>query len=181
MRSAKNMTIVRPIRETDAGAFREALDAVCREGKFLAALEAPALENVQKFIASNVKLGHPQFVAEHIGRVVGWCDAIPGEKVSGTAHIGRLGMGIVSDYRGNRIGQRLLEATIELARGVGLEKIELSVYASNVPAICLYRKLGFRDEGLKKRGRLVDGVYDDVLLLALELGRAEQAVHGNTH
>jgi ribosomal protein S18 acetylase RimI-like enzyme len=167
------MVIIRQIRLTDAEAFREALDKVCRERRYLAAFEAPALEDVQSFIASNVKLGHPQFVAEHTGRVVGWCDAIPGEIASGTAHVGRLGMGVVPDFRGKRIGLRLLEATIEMAKTSKLEKIELSVYASNIPAIRLYRKLGFEEEGLKKRGRLVDGVYDDVLLLALELNRIE--------
>jgi RimJ/RimL family protein N-acetyltransferase len=71
------------------------------------------------------------------------------------------------------MGQRLLEATIEMSGTSKLEKIELSVYASNIPAIRLCRKLGFEEEGLKKRGRLVDGVYDDILLLTLELNRAE--------
>ena len=52
---------------------------------------------------------------------------------------------------------------------MGLEKIELSVYCSNVAAINLYRNLGFEEEGRKKRGRLVDGSYDDVLLMALDL------------
>ncbi len=60
------------------------------------------------------------------------------------------------------MGQRLLEATIEMSGTSKLEKIELSVYASNIPAIRLCRKLGFEEEGLEKRGRLVDGVYDDM-------------------
>jgi ribosomal protein S18 acetylase RimI-like enzyme len=163
------MTVIRQIREADTESFREALDGICRERIYLATLEAPDLDNVRKFIATNVKLGHPQVIAEHSGRVVGWCDAIPGEATYGTAHIGRLGMGVVSEFRGQKIGQRLLEATIEMARNVKLEKIELSVYASNTAAISLYRKLGFKDEGLRKRGRLVEGVYHDVLLLALDL------------
>jgi len=47
----------------------------------------------------------------------------------------------------------------------------LGVFSSNEPAIALYRSLGFQEEGRKKRGRFVDGIYDDVILMALELKR----------
>jgi len=167
----QRMIVVRQIREEDASALREVLDAVCRERRYLATLEAPPMERFQKFVSSNVKSDYPQFIAETEGKIVGWCDAIPGEASYGIAHIGRLGMGVLKDYRGKNIGRRLVEATVEKARLLGLEKIELSVYLSNEPAIALYRSLGFEDEGIKKRGRLVDGIYDDVLLMALELKR----------
>ena len=163
------MIAVRQIREEDAPAFREALDAVCRERRHLAMLEAPPAEQVQSFVASNVKAGHPQFVAEENGRIVGWCDAIPGPAALGMAHIGRLGMGVLVGHRGRKIGRILLEATIGGARQLGLEKIELDVFSSNGPAIALYRRFGFHEEGRRKNGRLVDGIYDDVVLMALEL------------
>ena len=162
------MIQIRPIRESDAPGFNAAVDAVCREKRYLATLEGPPLESSIQFVACNVKAGHPQFVAEDAeGRIVGWCDAIPGG--AGTAHIGGLGMGVLKDFRGQGIGKRLLQATIDGARRIGLEKIELSVYSSNEAAIALYRSLGFVEEGLKKRGRLVEGIYDDVLLMALHL------------
>lgn len=161
------MTEIRPIRESDAAAFHAAVDAVCRERRFLATLEGPPLEKTTAFVTGNVKNGLPQFVADKGGKIVGWCDAIPGD--GGRAHIGGLGMGVLKEHRGKGIGQRLLEATIKGARAMGLEKIELSVYFSNFPAIALYRKAGFEEEGVKKRGRLVDGIYDDVVLMALHL------------
>jgi ribosomal protein S18 acetylase RimI-like enzyme len=163
------MIAVRQIREEDAPAFREVLDAVCRERRYLAMLEAPPAGQVQSFVASNVRAGHPQFVAEEDGKIVGWCDAIPGPAALGMAHIGRLGMGVLIGYRGRKIGRILIEATVEKARQLGLEKIELDVFSSNEPAIALYRDIGFHEEGRKKHGRFVDGTYDDVLLMALEL------------
>jgi hypothetical protein len=48
----------------------------------------------------------------------------------------------------------------------------LSVYASNLPAIALYRKLEFVEEGRRIRGRLVDGQYDDVILMGFDLKTA---------
>jgi RimJ/RimL family protein N-acetyltransferase len=149
--------------------FRDALSAVCRERKYLAWIEAPPLEKARAFVAMNVRNGWPQFVAVDGDRIVGWCDAIPGDSSAGTAHIGRLGMGILPEFRGRGLGTRLLEATVARARELRLGKIELSVYASNAPAIALYRKCGFVDEGRRRRGRLVDGVYDDVVLMALDL------------
>jgi len=163
----ERMITVRPIKEEDARGFRMALDSVCRERTFLAALEAPPEQRAVEFVRRNVERGYPQFVAEHGGAIVGWCDAIPGDPAAGTSHVGRLGMGVVREFRERGIGRRLLDATINKARAIGLEKIELSVYASNTPAIALYMKYGFIEEGRKKRGRFIDGAYDDVLLLAL--------------
>lgn len=142
---------IRQIQESDVPSFCEALDSVCRERLYLAKLEAPPLESVRKFVGSNVQHDLPQFVAVEDGVVVGWCDVLPGDAASGTAHVNRLGMGVRKECRGRRIGQRLIEATIEKARAFGLEKIELSVYASNRPAIALYQKLGFEEEG-RRRG-----------------------------
>ena len=167
------MITIREIRADDVPAFRLALDSVCRERKYLAAMEAPAEDRVRTFVTENVTAGHPQFVAESDGQIVRWCDAIPGEQSAGTAHIGRLGMGVIRSHRGQGIGRRLLGATIGKARRLGQEKIELSVYASNSTAIMLYAKLGFVEEGRKVRGRLVDGVYDDVVLMALWLSEPE--------
>ena len=114
------MITIREIRETDAPAFRQALDSVCHERKYLAAMEAPPEDLVRTFVTSNVSSGFPQFVAEADGKSVGWCDAIPGDASSGTAHVGRLGLGVLKDYRGKKLGRRLLEATIEKARRIGL-------------------------------------------------------------
>jgi ribosomal protein S18 acetylase RimI-like enzyme len=163
------MTQIRAIRKDDALGFRAVLDAVSQERKFLARFDAPPEDRVRAFVESNVESGHPQFVAEEEGRIVGWCDALPGTVSAGTAHIGHLGMGVLKSRRGNGIGRRLIQATIAGARAVGLEKIELSVYSSNEPAIALYRSFGFREEGKRLRGRLVDGIYDDVFLMALDI------------
>ena len=161
------MIEVRPITNDDIPGFRETLDAVARERRHLAMLEAPSLERMRDFIGHNIAQDHAQFVATDDNRIVGWCDITPG--AHGEKHVGRLGMGVVKDYRGRGLGRKLLEATLAKARTKNFEKIELQVYASNAAGCALYRKLGFIEEGCRRRARLVDGVYDDILLLALFL------------
>jgi ribosomal protein S18 acetylase RimI-like enzyme len=163
------MVHIRPIQKEDALELRKVLDAVSRERRYLGRLEAPPEDRFCAFIESIVESGHSQFVGEEDGQIIGWCDALPGTASTGTAHVGHLGMGVLKTFRGKGLGRRLAEATIEKARALGLEKIELSVYSSNDAAIALYRNLGFREEGRKVRGRLVDGIYDDVILMGLAL------------
>ena len=50
---------------------------------------------------------------------------------------------------------------------MGLERIELEVFVSNAAAIKLYEKAGFVVEGVKKKGRKLDGEYDDLVEMAL--------------
>lgn len=169
------MVHIRPIRNEDAPGLHRVLDTVSRERRYLGRLEAPAEDKFRSFVASIVESGHSQFVAEEDGQIVGWCDALPGTASAGTAHVGHLGMGVLKEFRGRGIGRRLAEATIEKARALGLEKIELSVYSSNDGAIALYRILGFQEEGRKVRGRHVDGIYDDVILMALTLAEPKRS------
>jgi len=108
-------------------------------------------------------------VAEDGTEIVGWCDAIPGDALSGTRHVARLGMGLLPSHRGLKIGRRLIEATIDRAKAIGMQKIELTVHASNVSAIALYRRVGFVEEGRRIRAWFVDEIYDDILLMAKNL------------
>ena len=48
-----------------------------------------------------------------------------------------------------------------------MERVELEVLASNLPAISVYEKLGFQRKGVKRRARKLDGVYDDNVIMAL--------------
>lgn len=76
-------------------------------------------------------------------------------------------MGVHARYRRSGIGQQLIARTIQKAKEIGLERIELEVFASNAPAIKLYEKLGFVTEGIKKKARKMDGNYDDIVEMAL--------------
>lgn len=54
-------------------------------------------------------------------------------------------------WRGRGLGELLLASLVESAIGMGAERITLEVRVSNESAQNLYRKYGFRQEGLRRR------------------------------
>jgi len=156
---------VTSIALTHAESFRACLDAVARERKFLAMVEAPPLEDVRAFVRGSVERDSAQFVALDGERVVGWADILPsfGHAVS---HCGRLGMGVLPGYRGQGIGRRLLLACMDKARENGMTRIELEVRADNESAIRLYVGAGFALEARKQNAMRFDGAYYDSLQMS---------------
>ena len=154
--------------ETRIKSLHRCLDSVARERLYLAFVEAPPLSSSREFVLSNIARDAPQFVAVRGDEVIAWCDVSP-MRLVGFTHCGRLGMGVRKDYRRRGIGHRLIDKAIAKAKREGLERIELEVFASNVPAISLYRKVGFGIEGIKKQARKLDGAYDDLVEMALLL------------
>jgi ribosomal protein S18 acetylase RimI-like enzyme len=163
-----NEILVRPLTLGDVPQFRDIGDAVMREREYMAFLEGFPLEETAAWVARNLRLGNPQVVADDAGRLVGWCD-VRRETIPVYQHEGMLGMGVIAAYRGRGIGTRLIEAALAASRAAGFERISLSVYGRNTVAQALYRKFGFILEGTRVRGKKVDGVYDDVLMMALLL------------
>lgn len=114
----------------------------------------------------HIKHGHPQFVALSTGEVVGWCDVTPKDRPT-YAHAGVLGMGLLPPFRGQGIGADLIRRSLDAARAFGFHHVELTVREDNANAIALYRKVGFATEGVQRDAVQVDGVYEDLILMAV--------------
>lgn len=155
-----------PIQEKHIEGFWSAVDSVARERKYLAFLEGPPIESTKEFVLEHIRDNWPQLVALHNDKIVGWCDISPLDRPV-FAHIGSLGIGIISAYRGKGIGNALLEATLHAAKRKGLTRIELTVRENNKPAIALYEKFGFIVEGIHRNAVCIEGKYENHLFMAL--------------
>lgn len=145
--------------------FRETVAIVASEKKYLASVDGFSEEESLKFVEEIVRNGWAQYYAIDDSRVVGWCDVIP-IRITGFTHVGRLGMGILKEYRHIGLGTELIEKTISHARDKNrVEKVELDVFESNTNAIGLYKKTGFFEEGKRTRERKLDGEYDNMILM----------------
>jgi ribosomal protein S18 acetylase RimI-like enzyme len=157
---------IRPIAEDHIPSFRETLDAVAREQKFLSFLEAPPLEQMRHFVLNNIKEGHPQFVVLVDEEIAGWCDVLPNFRRTVYAHWGTLGMGLLPKYRGQGIGRKLMQRALDAALAFGLTRIELTVRETNVNAIAFYKNFGFETEGLHRKAVCIEGRYENTLSMA---------------
>lgn len=160
---------IEPIREDHVEGFREALDIVARERKYLIFLEAPPFSAMLAFVRDNIAAGHPHMVAVADGKVVGWCDIRRATR-DAQAHCGVLGMGIVPGYRDRGLGRRLITAALDAARAAGLHRVELNAHADNLRAIALYERVGFEHEGIARDAVKIDGRYIDSVNMALIFG-----------
>ena len=161
-----NAVEIVPITPDHIESFRRALDIVARERRYLAFFAAPPLEPMRNFVLGMIKHGQPQMLAISDGEVVGWCDVMPKDRPI-YAGVGVLGMGLLPSFRGRGIGKRLILRTLEAARASGLRRVELSVRESNAGAIALYKKVGFEVEGLQRRAIHLDGVFENVVCMAV--------------
>lgn len=169
--------VIRAARADDAESYRACIDRVARARIFIAITEAYPEAETRAYVADMVARDLPFYVAEaEGGQVVGWCDisqAKPRPERPGFAHLGALGMGLDEGYRGRGLGEKLLRAALVHASRIGLERIELQVYAGNAAASALYHKAGFDVEGVRRRARKLDGRYDDLVYMALLLPSIE--------
>ena len=88
-----------------------------------------------------------------------WSSVLPS-----MAHVGQVGTFLLPEWRGQGVGCRLWNATLNFARGAGYRKLAIQVRASNLAAQQFYRKLGFKECGRLTRQVVIDGVEDDELL-----------------
>lgn len=168
-----------PIEQRHIAGFREVLDSVARERRWLAFVEAPALTRIRSFVQNGLRNGRVHCVAVDGDRVVGWCDVNPKTHVA-LRHSGVLGMGVAVTHRGQGVGAALLRTTLETAAARGLTRIELTVRADNAAAIALYRRFDFELEGRLRGYLLLDGQEYDALQMARldrrhAIGRAPEA------
>jgi RimJ/RimL family protein N-acetyltransferase len=100
-------------------------------------------------------------VAEADGEIVGTINVDVGR--FGT---GDLGMLVDASWRGRGVGSALMDAAIAWSREQGLHKLSLEVFPANKPAIALYRKYGFVEEGFRpKHYRRANGELWDAILM----------------
>lgn len=100
--------------------------------------------------------------------VVGYAELVTHPHAPRHRHAGEINMIVVhADWQGKGVGQALMWAMIDLADNwLQLNRLSLSVWASNKTAMCLYRKCGFVVEGIMKNYVFGNGKYTNACLMA---------------
>ena len=157
--------IIRAARAADARSFITFWSAVVEEGRFVRSERVAHSVRVYRRRFGRVRPDlEAQLVAVEGDRVLGHL-FIQREPHPVTHHVATLAVAVAADHRGRGIGSALMGEAFAWARGVGIEKLVLSVYPHNTGAIALYRKYGFVDEGrLARQSRKSYGYEDEILM-----------------
>jgi len=104
-------------------------------------------------------------VAQVDGKTVGMTYLVRG-KFEKNKHVGFLGISILMGFRRIGIGTAVMNYIIEWAeKQEKLEKVSLTVFSTNKAAINLYRKFGFKVEGISKKQYKIEGRYIDEITM----------------
>lgn len=171
VRNTSGKVIIRKATKSDARALVEYLDIIGGESDFLTFSEGEfgrSVEEEEKFIANALKKENALFIiAEINGKIVGNLNFSGGIRQR-VAHVGEFGVSVLKEYWGNGIGELLTNYLISWSKDSGIiRKINLRVRTDNKAGICLYKKLGFLEEGILKRDFLINGKFHDSILMGL--------------
>lgn len=167
---------IRPAKLEDVHIIAEAERAIANEPGFFCSLPAELTDaNVFTTVSDSLNMGN-YLVAESEGQIVGHAFLeIP--QLQSLRHIADLNIAVHIGWQNKGIGTLLLTQLIQWATNSGtIEKILLNVRTTNAPAIALYKKMGFQEEGLIKNRVKVKGRYFDDLIMGLSLSRVEQKI-----
>lgn len=109
------------------------------------------------------------------GKIAGTCTITQDNWIK-TRHRANIAVALLSEYWGQGIGSKMLEALIEIAGKMQyVEQIELEYIEGNSRARALYEKFGFRIVGVRPKAyRLKEGTYLNEYIMIKELQREER-------
>ncbi|EOU1682594.1 GNAT family N-acetyltransferase [Clostridium perfringens] len=81
-------------------------------------------------------------------------------------HVGVITLMVNSDYQNKGVGSLLMDKLINLSESLNIIRLELCVFRDNYKAINLYKKFGFKEEGIKVKSALKNGEYIDEIMMA---------------
>jgi RimJ/RimL family protein N-acetyltransferase len=158
---------IREAHASDASALVELARAVGSEpeGWLITTTDWRSAAEERRYLRSVRRHPHAAvFVAETDSGIVGRL-SIGRDPHPASAHVADLGLMVAAGQRRRGIGQALLDAAVDWARGAGVRKLELHVFPHNEPAIALYEQYGFEREGYRKRHyRRREGLVDAILM-----------------
>jgi ribosomal protein S18 acetylase RimI-like enzyme len=161
---------IRSLRLTDYIGIIKLKNARAKEGGIAVSKKLTnrkkELDNIKK-ILKRVRKGEAVFiVAEQDGEIIGFCSIEKSEKKS-RPHVATLGILVKKEFRNKGIGKKLINHAIKSAiKNIkGLEIIELMTHSKNIPAIALYKKVGFKEVARIKKYFKWEGKYYDQIIM----------------
>jgi len=120
--------------------------------------------NIQKEREICIVAIHPTMASPL--NILGQCE-ISNLEWDAATHVGSLGIIVQKKFRDLGIGFNLIDKAIRESKRLNKEKIVLSTFLDNERALYLYKKIGFKKAGIRKKQFYMDSSYYDEVLMEL--------------
>jgi GNAT superfamily N-acetyltransferase len=166
--------VMRPLETTDEQPFYKFFQAVPEKERMFIKHRVADPAVIQKW-CSEMDLGRNlPLLAVKDGLVVG-CATLHQQLGGWKRHIGRVSVLVHPEYRGRGLARALVSEILEIARNLGLEKVEAEFIGDQDAAMKVFALLGFK-QLLRIEGYVKDmqAVTHDYVLMGLELETDEE-------
>ena len=170
----KSRTQVRPLRRDDEKGFHEFFSAVPEKERMFIKHRVTDSEVIRDW-CENIDLHRNlPLLAQIDGKIVG--DATLHQQLGGwKRHIGRVSVLVLPKYRGRGLARALVTEVVELARNLGLEKVEAEFIGEQEAAIKMFAMLGFSNlVRLEDYVKDMQAITHDYVLMSLQLKTDEE-------
>ncbi len=167
-------TVLRPLKPSDEKAFHDFFLAVPEPERMFIKHRVTDPDVIRDW-CQNIDLGRNlPLLALAANRIIG--DATLHQQLGGwKRHIGRVSVLVHPQYRGRGLAKALVVEIIEIARNLGLEKLEAEFIGEQETAITMFGLLGFAPLArLPAYVRDMKAVSHDYVLLGLGLETDEE-------
>ncbi len=165
---------LRPLRKDDQKAFHEFFSAVPESERMFIKHRVTDLSIIKDW-CQNIDLGRNlPLLALIDGKIAG--DATLHQQLGGwKRHIGRVSVLVLPQYRGRGLARALVSEIVDIARHVGLEKVEAEFIGEQEAAIKMFAMLGFSNLlRLPDYVRDMQAISHDYVLMGLALKTDEE-------
>jgi L-amino acid N-acyltransferase YncA len=155
---------VRPARQEDISGVIGVIRQVTSQKRYVVA------ESVEQQLSGDSTMmgadleNQRFFVATVDDEVVGWC-GLDVPEMDKLRHTAELTLGVLEEYRGMGIGERLLERGLGWADKKGLHKVYNSIPSVNDSAVRFLKDHGWETEAVRKDHYLIDGDFVDEVMM----------------
>jgi len=165
--------ILRHVKKSDLDGIWKNFNEVLEEGTYLPVFTPVKTEIEKNSWYDNIKREHEICIVAEMTdlkppyNIIGQCE-ISNLEWEAATHVGSLGIIISEKYRDLGLGKYLIDMAIREAKNLNnKEKIILSCFLNNERALYLYKKMGFRVVGVRKKQFYMDAVYYDEVMMEL--------------
>ena len=160
-----------PMIVDDAKNLHEFFNQIGGETNFVSfeKSEAPSEKSCKSLLESTKEAPNYAYCIKEDGKIIASLTANTRNGRSRERHKSIFGIAVSKNHWGKGIGSLLIEKVISESKKNSISKITLKVNETNTRAIKLYKKYGFEIEGIYKNDRLVNGIMESGISMALFL------------